>query len=848
MQGSHLLNAMVPLRTALHRFMSVLIRDLKLILRRLLRTPVFTLTAVLMLTLGIGATTAIFSIVEGVLLRPLPFPEPQRLVSLTDQYIDSSAPSDDTGVSGPEIASYVRGTHSFNSLGGYVRTRYEITGLGEPQNISAARLGAGVFRALGVAPLLGRSFTQEEDDNGRAVTVLSYSLWQRDFRGDQQVLRRKIVLNRISYVIIGVMPRNFEFPLVSGSANISALWVPLSLNSRDLTGDGLVNFDLTMVGRLKVGVSPEQAQRDAQRVAEQTMRGFPASIRYLELRALVRPLKEEAVTGARALVRTLFFAVVVVLLLACANLAGLLLVRAIRRRHEVAICMALGASGTMLVRQAFVESLVLSASGGIFGLLLASIALPMGVKLLPETLPRVNEIALDWEVMAFAFALALFTGILCGLAPAFAVLHTGVGESLKVGGRTGAAGGRHVRLRSALVIAEIAIALVLVTCAGLLLRSFKRMREANLGFRPDHVIAAAYNLPEKQYGTVAAIDNFTADLQQRLERIPGVTLVGFTSYLPQYGSEDTIIYQAEGHTLPQDISHFAVSPLVSGDYFQAMGIPLLRGRFFTADDTANAPLVAIVNQKIAEHFWPGESPIGKRIYWGRRETPMPWMTIVGEVANVRQDTPDGDFVEQIYQPVQQRNASFGSFSTATTPRGGAGYVVLRSSLNDKQAEDELRATVRSVDKLLPLGQLQSMREAVSEGEEPRRFNTAIISVFATAAVVLAVLGIYSIITFSAALRMQEMAIRLALGSPRSHILKAIVGSAAKLACTGAAIGLLGALAASRLLQSFLFEVSPFDPLVMALAVIVIVALALAASVIPAQRAASIDPVQALRSE
>lgn len=824
--------------------MSALVRDLKFILRRLLRTPVFTLTAVLMLTLGIGATTAIFSIVEGVLLRPLPFPEPQRLVSLTD----ANADDDEIGVSGPEIASYYRDTHSFTTLGGYVRTKYEITGLGEPQNIPAARLGAGGFRALAVAPLLGRTYTQDEDDNGRTVTVLSYSLWQRDFRGDPHVLGREIVLNRIPYVIIGVMPRNFEFPLVSGSANLSELWVPLSLSSRDLTGDGLVDFDLTLVGRLKVGVSPEQAQRDAQRVAEQTMRGFPASIRYIKLSAIVRPLKEETVTGARALVRTLFFAVVVVLLLACANLAGLLLVRAIRRRHEVAICMALGAPGKILVRQAFLESLVLSVSGGVFGLLLASTALPVGVKLLPETLPRVNEITLDWEVMAFAFGLALFTGILCGLAPAFAALRTGVGESLKVGGRTGAVGGRHVRLRSALVIAEIAIALVLVTCAGLLLRSFKRMREASLGFRPDHIIAAAYSLPEKHYSTVASINNFTVDLQQRLQHIRGIASVGFISYLPQYGSEDTIIYQAEGHTLPPDIFHYAVSPLVSGDYFQAMGIPLLRGRFFTPDDTANAPLVAIVNQKVAEHFWPGESPIGKRIYWGRRETTMPWMTIVGEVADVRQDTPDGKFVEQIYQPVQQRNASFGSFSTATTLRGNTGYVVLRSSLNAKQAEDELRAAARSVDKLLPLGQLQSMQEAVSEGEAPRRFNTAIISVFATAAVLLAVLGVYSIIAFSAALQRQEMAIRLALGSPRSHILKAIVGSAAKLALTGAAIGLLGAIAASRLLQSFLFEVSPFDPLVMALSVIVVLALALAASVIPAQRAASIDPVQALRSE
>ena len=362
--------------------------------------------------------------------------------------------------------------------------------------MNASRLSGGVFPALGVAPLMGRFFTQQEDDHKEQVAVLSYSLWQNRLHGDPHVLGTKILLDRKPYVVIGVMPRNFEFPLVPGHLNHSELWVPMSLTQQELTtGAGAWNF--SMVGRLKPGITPAQAESDAERVAQETMRNYPAFMSSMHIRAVVRSLHEETVEQARQLVRTLFLAIVVVLLIACANLAGLLLVRAIRRRREVAVRLALGARSGALLRQAILESLVLSVSGGVLGLVLAAIALRVGISWLPETLPRLNEIGLDWQVVSFAIILAVLTGLVCGLAPAFAALRTSVNETLKEGGRTGTAGSGHARLRSALVVGEIAIALVLLVASGLLLRSFEKMRAVDLGFRPDHVLAASYSLPQK---------------------------------------------------------------------------------------------------------------------------------------------------------------------------------------------------------------------------------------------------------------------------------------------------------------------------------------------------------------
>src|SRR5215472_2003740 len=439
--------------------LSQTLQDTRYTFRLLRKSPGFTAVAVLMLALGIGATTAIFSIVEGVLLRSLPFPDPDRLVSLGDviegMHCASCAHS---SVTAPDIRNYMRDTRSFSHLGGYRGRLFELSGVGEPAAVNATRMSGEVFAALGVPPLLGRTFTQHEDEEEQQVVVLSYGMWESRFHGDANVLGSRILLYRKPYTVIGVMPRDFEFPLNPGHVNQSEVWLPLSLRPEEFTAGSAAAWNSRMVGRLKPGITVEQAQSDAERVARKTMRYYPAYMRSLRIHAVVTPLQEDTVEQARPLLRTLLFAVIVVLLIACANLAGLLLVRAIGRRREIAVRLALGARAATLLGQAIVESMVLSIAGGAMGLALAAVALRVGVSLLPQTLPRVNQIGLDWPVMLFALGLALLTGFVCGLAPAFAAIRTSVNEALKEDGRTGTAGSGHARLRSALVVAEIAVA------------------------------------------------------------------------------------------------------------------------------------------------------------------------------------------------------------------------------------------------------------------------------------------------------------------------------------------------------------------------------------------------------
>jgi predicted permease len=755
----------------------------------------------------------------------------------------------DVGVTPPDIRNYTRDSHSFESLGGYQQTAYELSGIGEPVQVNASRMSGGVLPALGIAPLLGRFFTQQEDDQREQVVVLSYPLWQSRFHGDPQVLGSKILLDRKPFVVVGVMPRNFEFPLSPGHLNHSELWVPMSFTSQELGPSGAASWSYNMVGRLKPGITPEQAQNDAEQVALETMRNYPPFMSSLHINAVIHSLHENTVEEARQLVRTLFLAISVVMLIACANLAGLLLVRAIRRRREVAVRLALGARAGALLRQAILESLVLSVTGGVLGLALAAIGLRVGVSLLPETLPRIAEIGLDWRVVAFAMLLAVFTGILCGLAPAFAAIRTSVNDTLKQGGRTGSAGGGHARLRSALVVGEIAIALMLLAASGLLLRSFEKMRSVNLGFRPDHTLSAAYSLPQKQYATQSAVNEFNRELVHRLQQLPGVQFAGLTSFLPSSGNNNNNTFMVEGYVPPKGANmNLATDITVEGNYFQAMGISLLRGRLLTEEDTAKTQLVTVVNHKFAEHYFPNGDPIGKRIRIGTAETQTPWMTIVGEVADVKESSPDAPDKEQYYQPVDQFEAAVGSLASPTDLNGNGGYIVVRTSTPPEQMANLLRATVRSIDPQLPLSQVQSMEHAVSDSEAPRRFNTALISSFAMAAVLLAALGIYSVIAFSAALRVQEMAIRVALGSQRSGILGLVFASAAKLAIAGCVIGLVATLAVSRLMKSLLFGVSAFDPIALLLAALFVLLLALVASWLPAHRAASVDPMKALRAD
>ena len=526
------------------------LRELRVAARQLKRSPGFAITAVLMLAFGIGATTAIFSVVDGVLLRPLPFPQANQLVTLGDQASGRIMGKRDPGwVTAPEVVTYQREQHSFSSLGGYGYEHLNLSGVGQPATIIAARMTPSVFAALGVAPLMGRVFTQQEDTQHEQVTVLSYGTWKSRFNGNLDILGTKILLDRKPYVVIGVMPRDFAFPLVVRKWSI-ALWVPMSFLPEELTPEQDTNWSFQMVGRLKPGVTAAQAEDDANRVAQQIMRNYPPDATNIRIHPVVYPLQQITVLEARPLLRLLFWAVAVVLLIACANFAGLLLVRAIHRQRETAVRLALGASARALLRQTIVESLVLSVTGGLIGIGLAAFAIYGGRNLLPDNLPLTNEITLNWTVAGFALLLAALTGVMCGLAPGFAALRTNVNAQLKEGGRSGSGSATHARLRSGLVVLEIAVALMLLAAAGLLLRSFLKMSQANLGFEPDNVTTAAYSLPQKQYSTQAQIDTFNRDLLDRLRQLPGARAAGLTNTIPMTGDANWAIL-AEGYVDPR---------------------------------------------------------------------------------------------------------------------------------------------------------------------------------------------------------------------------------------------------------------------------------------------------------
>ena len=825
------------------------ISDLGLVCRRLRKSPGFTVTAVLMLALGIGASTAIFSVVDGVLMRPLPFPEANRLVTLGDQVAGTNWGEEDQGpVSRPEVVIYARDTHSFAALGGYLYTSYELSGVSTPDTILASRMTPSVFAALGVAPLIGRIFTEREDQQKQHVAVLSYETWKTRFNGNPKVPGTKIYLEREPYIVIGVMPRSFDFPFTGGHLERVELWVPMSFSAKELSPENEANWRPYMVGRLKAGVTVVQAEDDANRVAQQIMHNYPPDIANYRIHAVVYPLQQITVHEARPLLRMLFLAVTVVLLIACANFAGLLLVRAIRRQHESGIRLALGAPALVLLRQSIAESLVLSVTGALIGIALAAVAISEGRNLLPDTLPLVDRITLNWTVVGFALMLAVLTGVLCGLAPGFAALRSNVNEQMKEGGRSGSESGTHARLRSALVVLEIAVALVLLASSGLLLRSFRKMTEVNLGFQPDQVTTAEYSLPKQQYSTQARVDTFNRELMLRLRQLPRLQDVALTSTIPATNGDVIWDFVAEGYVDPRGPDQTHASPSrVSGDFFKAMGIPLLRGRYFIDDDNANGELVVIVNREFAEHYWPHQNPIGKHIRRGTLNANTPWITVVGEVADAKLGSPDQDAQEQFYEPIAQLDKAIGPYAQPGDVWGNKGYIVVRSALPPDQTENSIRNVVRQLDPQLPLAQA-TMGEVVAQSEGQRRFNTVIISAFALAAVLLAGLGIYSIMAFSVASRVQEMAIRIALGSQRSHILRLVLASGLQLAAVGCVLGLAGALAASKFLRAFLFELSPFDPAALAIATLAVFALALTASALSARRASAVAPIRALRGE
>jgi predicted permease len=821
--------------------MHTVFTDLRFASRRLINAPGFTIIVVLTLALGIGATTAIFSLVEGVLLRPLPFADPDRLFLVGDHIGGNAA----VGVTAREIALYQNASSAFSSIGGFAVEEFGLSGGARPEEVTAARMTASVFSTLGVQPMLGRVFTTREDDAHQRLAVLSYALWMNRFHRDSNILGQSIELDRTAYTIVGVMPRSFEFPLQNGQLDQTQVWVPLSLTPEELTDQNAGVWRFTLVGRLKYGVTQTQASQDADRVAQQAMRNFPANMVSIHIAGDALPLKEFAVGNVRPLLRTLFIAVAVVLLIACINAASLLLVRAIRRRREYTVRLALGASFCAIVRESAMEGLLLSVAAGVLGLGFAAAAIRTALHLLPESMPRVDSIAMDGGVVGFALLVSLVTGALCSIAPAFAAVRTNLMDSLKEGARTGSGAQSHAWLRSGLVVAEIAIALTLLTVSGAFLRSFQKMRAVDPGFRPDHVLVGGFQLPFQQYPTNDSVHRFMQNVADRLSSQAGIIAVGTTNGLPASDSGGAAAYTIEGVPLNRWKLEFASFAVVGGDYFKAMSIPLREGRLFNANDRNDAPLVVMVNESMAKHCWPGEDAVGKRMHAGNPKKGLPWATVIGVVADTKTGAPDRPNADQWYIPALQPAIMEGARSENVMT--AAGFITLRSALPPKQMEQTLRAAVAEVDPSLALDPVQTMNDVVSNVEGPRRFNTSLITAFAMGALLLAITGIYAVVAFSVSLRGQEIAIRMALGAQRAAIARMVLVSGAKLALIGCGLGLLGSVAIARLVNAFLFNVSATDPLVYLGAALMMMAMALVASALPARRAASANPVEALRS-
>jgi putative ABC transport system permease protein len=823
--------------------MDAFVQDLRFAFRRLWKAPGFALTVVLTLAVGIGATTAIFSLVEGILLRPLPFRDSDRLVVLGEHVGNNSG----IGVTARDFVAYTDAARAFTSMGGYTGTSYEISGGAIPEEISAARLTAGVFRTLGVQPILGRVFSRQEEDSRTPLAVISYALWLNRYQRDPHVIGTPIELDRRAYSIIGVMPRDFEFPLQTGHLNRVQLWVPMSLTPDELSAKSAGFWGYQMVARLRDGVSLPAAAQDADRVAHEIMRNFPAGMSAIHIRGDVSLLREFATAETRPLLRTLFAAVSVVLLIACANVAILMLVRAIRRHREHAVRLALGARSSAILRESIFEGMLISLPGGLLGLMFAAIVIRTALHVLPESMPRIDSISIDSMVALFALAVALVTGALCSVAPAFTALRTNLSESLKEGGRAEGDTGGHSWLRSSLVVAEIAIALVLLTVSGAFLRSYHKMLAVDPGYRPDHVLVARYRLPLEQYRTYSSVDAFNQAVLERVLAKPGIVSAGLANTLPSTGFTGMSAYTIEGEPADGWKLKFAAFGTTYGDYFRSMGIPLLAGRTFTKNDRTDAPLVVIVNQSMAEHSWPGQTAVGKRMHVGNPKKGLPWATVVGVVGNTRIGSRDEPIGDQWYAPAQQPAILYGSDPSGTLTMPASGYIVLRSSLPPEQMIRTLHETVAKVDPLLALERIQPMTAMISNVEAPRRFNTDIIAAFALGALVLAITGIYAVASFSVSLRTQEIAIRMALGAQRAGITRLILASGAKLALLGCGLGLLGSVPVSRLIRSFLFGVSATDSFIYIGSVLVMMLIAVLASAVPAARAARANPIEALRS-
>jgi putative ABC transport system permease protein len=800
-------------------------QDLHYGARMLLRNPAFTLVAVLALTLGIGATTAIFSVVNSVLLKPLPYPESERLVFLSEW----SPQIDGMSISYPNFTDWREQNEVFEKIGVYRRQSYNLTGTGAPERLVGGMVSADLFAALRVNALRGRLFTNDEDQPGATpVALLSYGLWQRRFGGDTNTIDQQLTLNGRSYTVIGIMPPDFAFP------SRAELWTPVGQSAKDPGWESRGNHPgLYAMARLKPGVSVAEARAGMESVAVNLERKYPDS--NTGNRVTVTPALENVVRDVKPALFILPGIVGFVLLIACANVANLLLARATTRQKEMAIRTALGASRWRIVRQLLTESLLLSFIGGGLGLLLASWGVKLLVAISPNSIPRSREIMVDNRVLVFTIVVAALTGVFFGLVPALQASKPDLNETLKDAGR-GSTGRRHV-LRNALVVAEVALTMVPLMSAGLMIRSFYRLQQVDPGFNGDHLLTFNIALPQKKYPEDVQRINFGEQVADRLRQLPGIDTVGLSSGLPLGNNGWQTSFVIDGQPPPEPgKTPLTEAAVASPDYFRAMGITILKGRNFTDADTKDVPRVALIDEEFARRYWPNEEAVGKHIRPGGNDPRNPLVEIVGIVRRVKMEglNQESDRV-QSYYPFRQ------------LPSGNL-TVVIKSSQEPMSIASAVREQVLAVDPDQPIYNLNSMQQLRADSIAPERLNLMLFTCFAVIALTLASVGIYGVMSYAVTQRTHEIGIRMALGARPGNVLSMVVRQGMALTITGLALGVGGALLVTRLMTSLLFGTSATDPLTFVAIPLLLAGVALGACFVPARRATKVDPMIALRYE
>ena len=811
--------------------METVLQDVRYAWRILLRSPGFTIVAILSLALGIGATTAIFSIVDAVILKPLPYPRPEQLVQLWMRFTGIGIPNDHNWVSAPEFVD-LQQNKSFSQIAAIHDESYNVNVSGAPERIEAAVVSPSFFPMLGVQAQHGRVFLPQEGLAGHErVVLLSDGLWKRRFGADPAVLGRKLVMNTQSYLVVGILPRGFQFP------QDVEMWTPLVFSADDLSPDNRGSHSLMAIARIKENLSLEQARSDIAAVSRRIIEQNPGyHYKDVNFSVILVPLIEQEVGDIKTALWVLMGAVSLVLLIACGNVANLLLVRASARQREIAVRQALGAARGRLIRQLLTESLILALAGGVTGLALAYAVLRL-VMAGAASFPRVAETRMDIGVLVFAMLVSVSTGILFGLAPAFQSARHATRQALQEGSR-GTAGGASQRLRSALAVAELALSLALLAGLGLLIRSFLRLQEVDAGFQPDGVLTMRISLPEQKYAKPEQTRAFYRELLDRMRQLPGVDAAGGASGLPLSGTgwsgTTTIDTQAvpQKETTPEADQR----PVIPG-YFEAMGIPLVRGRYFDQRDNETSAMVAIVDETLAKTYWPHQDAIGRRIKQGGRESNAPWRVIVGVVRHVRYRTLESPSRVELYWPYAQTGFALDSMSLA-----------IHSTADPRRLANAIQKQVLALDPDQPVYRIRTMHELMEESVARRRLSMFLLAAFAGAALLLSAVGIYGVMSYSVARRAREMGIRIALGARNGNILWLVLGQSLWMTAAGLSIGIAGSLVLTRFLSSLLFHVKATDPFTYTVVALFLALVALVASLVPAYRATTIDPVNALRQE